>query len=139
MQASLLHRYMHSKKFISAKYALDNVALVLDDFHDLRDILLAGIMVRSFHHHADNRLGAGLTHQNTASITRYFCYYISIFHNGRFDFAFSASIEVTFYIFKHSTKHNRYYKRQAHSKPAVKINRKFSHYNIAISNYKLMC
>ena len=55
---------LDSKKFISAKYALDNVSLGLDDLHDLRDILLAGIMVRCFHHNTNNRLSAGLTNQN---------------------------------------------------------------------------
>ena len=115
------------------------ISLFANHIDHFVNILLAGIMVRGFHHHANDRLSAGLTHQNTAGIAQCFCYYISIFHNGRFDFAFSASIEVTFYNFKHSTKHNRYYKRQTHSKPAVKVNRKFSHYNIAILYYKLMC
>ena len=61
---------MDGKKYISAKLALDGVTLALDDLHDLRDILLAGIMVRCFHHHAHDRLSAGLTHQNTTSITQ---------------------------------------------------------------------
>ena len=116
----------------------NHISLFADYADHFVNKLLAGVMVRRFHHHTHDRLGAGLTNQNTTSIAQSLGYYISIFHYGRFDFAFSASIEVTFYIFKHSTKHNRYYKRQTHSKPAVKVNRKFSHYNIAISNYKLM-
>ena len=52
----------------------DSVALVLDDLHDLRDIFLAGIVVRGFDHHTDNRLGTGFTHQNTTSIAKCFCH-----------------------------------------------------------------
>ena len=51
----------------------DSVPLILNDLHDLRNILLAGIMVRSFHHHAHDRLRAGLAHQNTAGVAQCFC------------------------------------------------------------------
>jgi hypothetical protein len=51
----------------------DRVALVLDDLHDLRHILLAGIVVRCFHHHAHQRLSAGLTDENTADIAQSLC------------------------------------------------------------------
>ena len=50
----------------------DSVALVLDDLHDLRDIFLAGVMVRGFHHHAHYRLSTGLAHQNAAGIAQCF-------------------------------------------------------------------
>ena len=45
-------------------YGSNSVTLALDDLHDLRDIFLAGIMVRCFHHHTNDRLSAGLTNQN---------------------------------------------------------------------------
>ena len=53
---------------------LNNVALGLDDLHDLRNILLAGIVVGSLHHHTDKRLGAGLTDKDTAGVTQCLSY-----------------------------------------------------------------
>ena len=64
---------MDGKKYISAKYASDNVALAFNDLHDLRHILLAGVVVKGFYHHANDRFGAGLTNQNTSGIAQRFC------------------------------------------------------------------
>lgn len=50
----------------------NSVALVLDDLHDLRDVLLAGIVVGSLHHHTHDRLRARLAHQNTTGIAQCF-------------------------------------------------------------------
>ena len=44
----------------------DGVTLGLDDVHDLGDVLFASLMLGSFDHHANQRLGAGLTDQDTA-------------------------------------------------------------------------
>ena len=54
----------------------NSVAFGLDELHDLRHILLAGIVVRGFHHHADNRLSTRLTHQNTAGIPQCLGYFL---------------------------------------------------------------
>lgn len=51
---------------------LNSVASALNGLYNLRNILLAGIVVGSFHHHADKRLGARLAHQNTTGITQCF-------------------------------------------------------------------
>lgn len=48
----------------------NSVASALNGLHDLRYILLAGVVVRSFHHHTHNRLSTRLAHQNTASVTQ---------------------------------------------------------------------
>ena len=49
---------------------LYSVSLILDNFHDLRHILLAGIVVGSLHHHTHDRLRARLTDKDTASVTQ---------------------------------------------------------------------
>ena len=50
----------------------NSITPALDSLYNLRHILLAGIVVGSFHHHADKRLGAGLAHQNAAGIAQCF-------------------------------------------------------------------
>lgn len=120
-------------------YYLQTISSITNHIDNFGNIFLTSVVVGSLYHHTHHRLCTGFTHQNATSIAQSLSYYISIFDYGRFEFGFSASIEVTFYNFKHFTKHNRYCKRQTHSKPAIKVNRKFSHYNIAIFNYKLMC
>lgn len=51
-----------------------SVAPVLDDFHDLRNILLAGVVVRGFHHYAHQRLRTGLADKDTTGIPQRFCH-----------------------------------------------------------------
>ena len=46
----------------------NSVASALDGLHNLRHILLAGIVVGSFDHHTHNRLRTRFTDKDTASI-----------------------------------------------------------------------
>ena len=49
---------------------LSSVASALDSLHDLRNVLLAGVVVGGLHHHADHRLGAGLPDKDAAGIAQ---------------------------------------------------------------------
>ena len=46
-------------------------------------ILLAGIVVRCFHHDTDHRLGTGFTHQNATSIAQCFSNFTYRFLHSR--------------------------------------------------------
>ena len=48
----------------------DGVTLGLDDVHDLGDVLFASLVLGGFDHHANQRLGAGLTDQDTAGVAQ---------------------------------------------------------------------
>ena len=48
----------------------NSVASALDSLHDLRHILLAGIVVGSLYHDAHDRFCAGLAHQNTTGVAK---------------------------------------------------------------------
>ena len=60
----------------------NSVAPVLDDLHDLRHILLAGVVVRGFHHYAHQRLRTGLTDKDTTGIAQCFCHRPDCCPNG---------------------------------------------------------
>ena len=51
-----------------------DVALCPDDLHHFIHVLLAGLLLRGLHHDPEDRLGAGLPHENTAGITQLFAY-----------------------------------------------------------------
>jgi len=46
---SIALQILDGKKYRSAEYALNSVALCLDDIHDLRNVLLAGVVVGGFY------------------------------------------------------------------------------------------
>ena len=51
-----------------------DVALGPDDIHHFIHILLAGLLLRCFHHDAEDRLRAGFPDENAASVAQLFGY-----------------------------------------------------------------
>ena len=69
-KAGSLPRLRRCQTLLCSDFGSDAVALCLDDFHDLGDVLLAGIVIRCFHHHANDRLGTGFADENAAGIAQ---------------------------------------------------------------------